>query len=218
MGSRKFLIVSISVLTALALVVLGASAVEPNVKAVNDSGASKIAPISAPDIQRKLFDPIYVFSSDVISTSWANLVSILAQAFPDGVTCTSIFACRDGYYNSYFEDSDGVLVTFNSTNSEIYWGSEIIKPPRVDFNMFQIRLTASSSVFPSVLTAPNNPVFVRSVVTPVIGFLSGFVSSLFSVGGQVITFVTSNWVVALPLVAFVLVICISVIRRIVKGV
>lgn len=218
MGSRKFLTVSISVLTALALVVLGASAVEPNVKAVNDSGASKTAPISAPDIQRKLFDPIYVFSSDVISPSWVNLVSILAQAFPDGVTCTSVYVNREGYYSAFYEDSDGVLVTFDSSDYAIYWGSDKIKPPRTDFNTYQIRLTASSSVFPSVLTAPNNPVFVRSVVTPVIGFLSGFVSSLFSVGGQVITFVTSNWVVALPLIAFVLVICISVIRRLIKGV
>lgn len=56
------------------------------------------------------------------------------------------------------------------------------------------------------------------VIEATLGFFSGIVSSLYSVGGQVIAFVISHWVVALPLIAFVLVICISVIRRIVKGV
>lgn len=218
MGSRKFLVVFISVLSALALVVLGASAVEPNVKAVNDSGASKIAPVSAPDIQRKLFDPIYVLSSGDINSGWTGLVGTLATAFPDGVTCTSVYVNREGYYSAFYEDSEGVLVTFDSSDYAIYWGTEKIKPPRTDFNMFQIRLTASDSAFPDYLPSGNNRIFVGSVVAPVIGFLSGFASTLFSVGGQVIVFVSSHWVVLLPLIAFVLVICISVIRRLVKGV
>lgn len=213
MGSCKFLVVFISVLSALALVVLGASAVEPNVKAVNDSGASKAAPTSAPAIQSKLFDPIYVMATKAEgSTSWGNYFSSIPQDVNSAYVCTSFYLYRDGQINVYRENPDGALVYYDSSTGYVFFGEESFKPSRPDFGNWEIRLTSD------VEFNPRSGYFNYYTVAPLLGFISGFVSTLFSVGGQVIAFVISHWVVALPLVAFVLVICISVIRRLVKGV
>lgn len=49
------------------------------------------------------------------------------------------------------------------------------------------------------------------------GLVPEFADEVFSVGGGLISFVMSNWIVLIPVVAFLVILCIGVIRKTVKG-
>lgn len=55
------------------------------------------------------------------------------------------------------------------------------------------------------------------VIVPGDGLVQSFAGELFAVGGGLISFVMSNWIVLIPVVAFLVILCIGVIRKTVKG-
>lgn len=68
-----------------------------------------------------------------------------------------------------------------------------------------------SFVFSDGVSVSGSLVSVPSVV-------SEFPDSVFSVGSSLLAFVSANWITLLSLVAFLVVLCFGVIRRLVKGV
>lgn len=215
MGSRKFLVIVIAVLSALAFGVLGSSALEINERSVS---ADRSRPTEFQIPKRQLFvESSYLGSSDGFGPTGRDLAINFGSDSPIYVTYLSI---SSGYpaggwasaYNRSFDVPTKVYFVEVSGWTYLYiddvrTGGEFI------FSNTPVRVAFQNSVTPLVSRGS----FELVTLSPTIDFVS-LSSTLFSVGGLVIVFVTSHWVVALPLIAFVLVICISVIRRLVKGV
>lgn len=50
------------------------------------------------------------------------------------------------------------------------------------------------------------------------GLVEAFAGEVFTVGGGLISFIMSHWIVLIPVVAFLVILCIGAIRKIIKGV
>lgn len=56
-----------------------------------------------------------------------------------------------------------------------------------------------------------------SELAPGGGLVPQFADEVFSVGGSLISFVMSHWIVLIPVVAFLVILCIGAIRKLIKG-
>lgn len=211
MGSRKFLVIFISIFSALALLLVGASALEVADKAsppLKSPPSSVVAPKSAfrttyeyrtsgapnsntllGDLGNNTYRVYYVYLRGTSNTGAFTypIVEISSDSsfdfrfYSEGTTC--------------YADIDGVTYTVGYKGTYIDFVCGSFEP----------------------LDLVSDAYLVSSTISPTFDIRTLF-GGMITVWTQFIVFVTSSWVVCLPLIAFVLVICISVIRRIVKGV
>lgn len=215
MGSRKFLVVFLAVFSAFVLVCFGSSALEINERSVL---ADRSLPTQFQIPERNiLFSVSYIGSSDGYGPRGLELATYFGSDNPVYVTYLSISSAYPaGGWASAFNRSfdEPTKVYFVEVNGWTYLYIDDVKTG----GEFIFSNTPVRAVFQNTeSTLASRGPFELFTISPIID-LDSLSSILFSVGGLVIAFVTSHWVVALPLIAFVLVICISVIRRLVKGV
>lgn len=215
MGSRKFLIVLLSVLLALSTVFIFAS-------------ASSIEEKNAPVVKSPPAD-FQIPSGDAFSTvtyigtpsgdnsyRGRDLVSNFTSTNPILVTYVSIQAQNLAGvwlspYSASFDEPVSVYCVGNNGWLYVY-----VDGQRVDSSWYEdsrVRVVFQNSV--DELEPRGGLVLYEIEPSFKIGALF---SGMISVWSRFVVFVSSSWVVSLPLIAFVLVICISAIRRLVKGV
>lgn len=187
LGNRRFLIIVISVLSAVALICMGASA--------------------------RVFDDVDYFS-------YRGDLNYLGGGYSSGITCYQ-FEVLDAESNvvfSYGFDTE-VIVYRNSFSHGNLLVPQFYYAVGTDIFPIFSPVTLSGTfdiVFYSSIDA-SYPNFVQASFVEPAG-VSALPSSIFSIGDSLVSFVTSSWVVLVPVVAFVFILGFSVIRRLVKGV
>lgn len=166
----------------------------------------------------KLFadDTQYLYSSIVGGIGHYNSSSGNVSGNPMR-NVTSFSVLRSGKVIFTYGFSEPVTVYTNNYNGstlhvpEFYYGTDF-EPiySSVDIGYYDTVKFYSTDSSITGFDAPTQVVVPAGV--------SSLSSSVFSVGGSLLTFITSSWLTLVALGAFVLVLCIGVIRRLVKGV
>lgn len=187
MGNSKLLIIVISVLSAVALICVGASA--------------------------RVFD-------DVDYYSYRGELNYLGAGYSSGISCYQ-FEVLDLDSNVVFSYGfDSEVIVFRNSFSH----GNLLVPQfyyAVGTDVFPIYSSVSLSgsydlVFYSTVDSSYSNFVQTSFVEP--AGVSALPSSILSIGDSLVAFVMSSWVVLVPVVAFVFVLGISVIRRLTNGV
>lgn len=56
-----------------------------------------------------------------------------------------------------------------------------------------------------------------AIITTILAMVTDLATEIFTVGGQLVTFITSNAICLIPLAAWLVVLAIGAVRRLVKG-
>lgn len=212
LGNSRFLIIVISVLTAVALICLGASAV----------GVDKVV---SPDIVKSP-------PASVVAPSFAFTTSYESRTTGAPNSNTLLDDLGSATYSVYYVYLHGT----DHTGSFTYPVVEVSGQSSFDFRLYAVDTTVYAEIDGEVYTVGYKGTYIDFVcgsfeplsfahstlltsrTVPATFDMNSLFNSLLSVGNKLVSFVMSSWIVLVPVVAFVCVLGYGVIRRLVKGV
>lgn len=207
MGSRKFLIFALVFAVVLSSLALGTSALEVNRELdENLNIRSKPTVVMFPNRLLLQGRTLLVSKSNYLS----GLQNIITSSRPITVSYISVKS-NEGVVTRNFDTPTAVHFV-DSSGLRLVYGQESVYVGNSAENTSLVAYVDGGSI-----PLPNTTQFEYLEQSPLID-ISSFSSVIFSVGSAFLGFVTSSWVILLPLTAFVLIICISAIRRLIKGV
>lgn len=219
MGNSKLLIIAISVLSAMALICVSAFA-EDLTPEINFPPFEQGDIIDPEEVVRDVVNgsdtsvPFNFLEHSYYLYSDYSLAELPTATAPVLISSVSVYD-SDG---NFVIGSSGSLSNFYvfSIDSDLgyfYNGSYVVIPGMGwgNFNSFSFYFTSPSST----LQLRNEVVFGSLVVEEPV---NDFWNTIRGVGNSILSFVMSSWVVLVPVVAFVLVLGITVIRRLTNGV
>lgn len=215
LGNRRFLIIVISVLSAVALICLGASAVDRDIDVFDENFDFEI--VSSPDLEVVRDNNSSSFSLlDSQYYSFSIPFSGLGEGRGTGATVYS-FAIYDdsGVYlfgHDFALESGGTGIVWRSGNTLVYSYNNGVRDITISYDFHSSSPHTITFLRPSGTYLGFSGTLVSN--TPV----SSLSNKLFEIGNSLISFVLSSWVVLVPIVAFVCILGFGVIRRLIKGV
>lgn len=229
LGSRKLLIVLCVVPCILSLVFIGAFAAP-----AEDFIAEVDIPLETEVVDDVVKSPASVAEETFPAESlleygyysynvpFANLGTSFANGFGDVYQVS--FYDHDGVFvwGTSFSDLPGGKTTFWKTHGNNGWmiayydgvSNNLYSPPFDSFNVNHPAYVEFLSSQPSYTIGGNT--FTGTAVDA--NLVSDVAASVFDLGDALITFIMSSWVVMIPLAAWLVILCIGAIRKLVKGV
>lgn len=214
LGNRRFLIIFISVLSAMALVFLGAVAeelpAEINVSSFEGEKSALDAIIRDVALDSVSSDP-FNFLEQSYYAYYGYSRGSLPNTHTISIYTVSVY---DGNGN-FVIGSSGSLAEFMVSGLGYFYDGVFVTIPGMTYSNFDS--------FTFDITSPSSSLVLRYGVVAdgdlvVASPLTDFWDTISGVGNSIISFVMSSWVVLVPVVAFVLILGIGVVRRFVKGV
>lgn len=213
LGNSRFLIIVISVLSAVALILVGASASDLTREEIESvvRESESLRHVAQDAYPVSLFKTTYRYF-----TNSNNQPSQMSSATEDNPLMV---------HYVYLKDISNTVIVFNSDDDVPFWigslsgGAGSLFDVHIGDTVYQLHNQQFQGDLISYSQFSHNfgTYWTKQTLSPRFEVLP-FFASILGVGTSLLSFVMSNWVVLVPVVAFVCILGFGVIRRLFKGV